>query len=448
MVWKPTNEVLNTLNAVQRMTKIAQNDPFRNTLKVETEKHTFKDKEVFFSTIPQHTPKEVFKAYPKDTVRVSINPILKHTAKVNGQVPVGLLGNPTKYFSKTEDQTVKDSKYQYKKIKADRKRKIGMKVPRVSYCGIRPISKGESFVNAVLGESGSIYYQDRQRCGSVWFCPDCMFKLMKYRSGKIYDQLQAYKKRRKTILFITFTLQHNLGDSLQDLHDRLLGAFNFANSHRQWIEAKKLVPVEYLRTLEVLKSLDNGWHPHLHTVFVGDPEIVNAINVFISLYKQELTRRGLLINEHTVVMEKWNGKLNDMSDYLFKGMLEKELTGGNISKSGRGKTFFELIDEDNDSAVDEYVKIMKGKRQFHHSKGFFKDVKIKTDEEILKDDQIYKLLFVVPKRIFNDIDKKGIALHLLNEYWYGGRDRAVKLLELYDCETGFMYEDLNMVYNV
>ena len=134
MVWKPTNEVLNTLNAVQRMTKIAQNDPFRNTLKVETEKHTFKDKEVFFSTIPQHTPKEVFKAYPKDTVRVSINPILKHTAKVNGQVPVGLLGNPTKYFSKTEDQTVKDSKYQYKKIKADRKRKIGMKVPRVSYC--------------------------------------------------------------------------------------------------------------------------------------------------------------------------------------------------------------------------------------------------------------------------------------------------------------------------
>jgi hypothetical protein len=83
---------------------------------------------------------------------------------------------------------------------------------------------------------------------------------------------------------------------------------------------------------------------------------------------------------------------------------------------------------------------MKGTHQYHHSKGFFKDVRVKTDEEILKDDIAAKILFSIRKTVYADMIKKGIALHFLNEYMYGGTERAVKFLELYDCDTEFMMQ--------
>ena len=354
------------------------------------------------------------------------------------------LGNITSYFANqsqqrvqlTEEELVK-LKYGYKKAKIEQKKKIGKKVPRVSYCGTRCICKDAIEINAVRGEKGGIYYQGMQRCGSVWFCPDCMYKLMKTRATELYDQLQVYKKKDKVVLFATFTLQHKKGDRLADLHAKLLSAYQFANSHRTWIDAKKKVPVEYLRALEVLYG-SNGWHPHLHCLFVGDQEMTETIKIFVNLYKQRLSKLGLVVNDHTVTVDKWNGTLDTMTDYLFKGMIEKEITGGNLTKSGKGKNFFELIDDNNDSATSEYIKVMKGKRQYHHSKNFFDDVETKTEEEILKDDKVEDTLFTIPADVYADICKKGIALHLLNEYDYGGRTRAIKLLELYDCDTVFL----------
>ncbi|MEI8226588.1 MAG: protein rep, partial [Bacteroidota bacterium] len=369
---------------------------------------------------------------------------------VKGRDPVGLLGNTTIYSANGISQSVKkgkeltpseiaEKKYDYKKENIERKKKIGAKEKRVGYCGVRPILKGQQIIDAVLGESGNMYYHGVMRCGSIWFCPDCMYKIMKVRADELYEQLQAYKKADKTVLFITLTLQHNVSDTLENLHKKLLGAFNYANSNGSYKKIKQQYSVEFLRVFEVLYG-KNGWHPHLHTVFVGDPEMLNAINVFIKLYERKLLEQGLLVNENTVVVEKWNGKLDDMTDYLFKGMLEKELTGASMKTSKHGKTFFELIDEGNDSAVDEYIRVMKGKHQYYPSKGFFKDIKVMTDEEILKDDKAVKVIFSIPRTTYNDLCRKGIALHLLNEYIYGGRIRAIKLLELYDCDTDFMVD--------
>lgn len=354
------------------------------------------------------------------------------------------LGNITNYSSKPENKGGKlldaeliKLKYDYKKGNIELKKKIGKQVSRVSYCGTRTISKGARFIHAVQGEKGGKYYQGMQRCGCIWFCPDCLYKLMKVRAEELYNQLKIHKQSGKTVLFVTFTLQHKRDNHLKDLHKYLLQAFNFANKHRSWMKAKKVVPIEYLRTLEVLYGT-NGWHPHLHSVFIGDPEISNNIKIFVSLYKQELKRLGLLVNEHTVSIDKWNGKLDNMTDYLFKGMLEQELTGGGLKKSGKGKSFFELIKDGNKPAIAEYIEVMKGKRQYHHSKKFFKDVRIKNDSDILRDDKMEKVLFTIPVRIYADIHKKGIAIHLLNEYSYGGKQRAVKLLELYDCDASFL----------
>ena len=351
------------------------------------------------------------------------------------------LGNTTSYSSNrtnkgeqiTEDE-LKKLKYDYKKHKCKQKVKIGEFVDRVGYCGTRCINKDQQSVEVVQGEKGGIYYANMQRCGSVWFCPDCMYKIMKHRANDVYRQLNQYKDKGKTVLFVTFTLQHKQADRLDKLHTWLLSAFNYANKHRRWTESKKNVPIQFLRSLEVLKGA-NGWHPHLHALFVGDKEIEVSIKTFIGLYKKKLSEYGLIINEHTVVVDKWNGKLDDMSDYLFKGMIEMEMVGGNLKKSSKGKNFFQLIDDNDIEAAKEYIKVMKGKRQYHHSKSFFNDIEVKSDAEILQDDRKVKTLISIPIGVYKDIVSKKIALHCLNEYEYGGQDRLIKLLELYDCEA-------------
>ena len=112
-----------------------------------------------------------------------------------------------------------------------------------------------------------------------------------------------------------------------------------------------------------------------------------------------------------------------------------EMVGGNLKKSSKGKNFFQLIDDNDIEAAKEYIKVMKGKRQYHHSKAFFNDIEVKSDAEILQDDRKVKTLISIPIGVYKDIVSKKIALHCLNEYEYGGQDRLIKLLELYDCEA-------------
>lgn len=347
------------------------------------------------------------------------------------------LGNITSYFATPANSEFQPDqlKHDYKEKNILRKHKVGEHVKRVKYCGIAPIQKGQH-VEAVQGEKGGVYYRNMQRCGSVWFCPDCMYKLMKERSSELQKQLIAYKEKGKKIIFSTLTLQHNFADSLESLHHKLLQSYQFANSHRTYTTIKG--ETEYLRVMEVLHGA-NGWHIHLHTVFVGNSDVQKAVDVFEGLYKRKLLKFGLLVNGHTTKNEEWNGKVEDMNNYLFKGMLEKEMLGGGISKDGAGKTFMQLIDEnENSPQIIEFIKVMKGKRQFRASKNFFADVREKTDEEILRDDKIDKVLFRVPAPVFVDMKNKGIAERLLNTYRYLGKQKAVELLELYDIETDFI----------
>lgn len=387
---------------------------------------------------------------------------------VKGGDPVGLLGHNANYSATLSVKQLRknkkdltpaekaEMKYAYKNENIERKNWIGKKAKRVGECGIKPIPTSDNtYVQCVQGEKGSMYLQGMQKCVAVWLCPICTYKLMKARAKELYSQLKAHKKARKTILFITFTLQHNITDRLADLHEILLGAWDYANKSNDWKKAKKAVPVEFLRVLEVLYG-EHGWHEHLHVAFVGDPEIIKSINVFVDKYKQYLSAQGLLVNENTVVIEKWNGKLNRMNEYMFKGMLEKELTGGNISKSGHGKTFFELVDEQikrekgrtkeqnadlqqkEHRIIDEYIKAMKNKRQYYPSRGFWDaehKEKQKTDEEIVADDKAVKVLFRIPLGEYWSIMRKGIALNMVNEYQYGGKDRMIWFLSVNFCNT-------------
>ena len=360
---------------------------------------------------------------------------------VSKLTPLGNLTNYSANLTNIDSLEVNNFKYQLRKDKIVLKNKLSAYgIPRVYRCGTIPIDKDIKHVQLVQGQKDNIYYSNMQRCGSVWMCPDCMYKIMKERADNIYRQLTIHKAEKKTVLFVTFTTQHKKHETLKDVKERILKAFNFANTSRAWKEKSKQSKVEFLRVLEVLHGL-NGWHPHLHCVFIGNKELINDINTFVRLYKEYLNSKGQLINDYTTKIDKWNGSINDMSEYLFKGKLELELIGGNLKTQKHGNNFFDLVRKDESIKVKEFIFTMKGARQFHHSKNFF-TFNIKNDREILKDDTIKEVLFNIPIDDYKRIRRKGIALSLINEYIHKGNIGIINLLELYKLRSYWIVPEI------
>ena len=363
------------------------------------------------------------------------------------------LGNYTSYSAipssvELQEKEILELRFKSKKKSILLKKAIGKLNKRVGGCGIhRIIHTNTSPVLVIKGEKGGHYYSSMQRCGLIWLCPDCNYKITKARADELYLQLKADRERGETVLFITFTLQHKYTDKLDKLLEILHDAFNYANTHRQWKEIKE--GIEFLRTLEVTRG-SNGFHPHYHCLFVGGTDIINKIKILVGLFESRLREIGLETNEHTTTTRLWNGDIDDMKDYMFKGLLEQELTSGGLKKGKKdSKTFFELVMDESTPAdvIREYMTAIKGKRQYHHSKGFFKDTRVKTDIEILHDDKALEIVCMIPFKTFKEMRQKGIAREFLPEIAYHGRAGARDLLTLYDIDDSFLDDPPVTIYN-
>ncbi len=381
---------------------------------------------IFISPPPHFTPKTAAK-----TIAIS-----------------GDLGNYTSYGATPVKSTISENvsklKYDTKHRNIELKKRIGKKVDRVAGCGVRRISKiDKSSVDVVRGKSGNVYYSGMQRCGSVWLCPDCSYKIAKVRAEETYRQLMVYHEQNRQVYFVSFTLQHNVSQSLEYLWSHLSGGWSYARKHRKYNNLE--IPVEYVRTYETMYG-ESGHHPHIHALFVGDSGTLDKIKLFAELYKKYLSKNGFYINEHTVQIDAWNGKSDTMSDYLFKGMIEHEMTAGSLKRAKNakgGKSFFELVSDDNTRAdiIDEYISVTKGKKQFQSSSGFFKDIKTETDEEILHDDAVDTVLMRIPHDTYKKIMKAGIAWNLLAEIKYRGSPGADQLLISHNIDVSFLYDE-------
>ena len=364
--------------------------------------------------------------------------------EINSPV-ISSLGNMTSYSDTLDKPVIQEININeiklYSKIDSIKVKKvIGKYNRRVKKCGWVRINRNDtSQILVIKGEKGTYWYNAMQRCGLIWLCPDCNYKIMKARANELYEQLKIEKDRGNSVLFVTFTLQHNSSDKLDKLLELLQGTFNKANTnYRAWLRIKK--DIEYLRTLEITHG-NNGFHPHYHCLFVGGTALLENINILTDAYKSELNKLGLTTNEYTTTIELWNGNIDDMKDYLFKGLLERELTSGGLKKGKKNsKTFFELVADPNtpSAVIQEYVTATKGKKMYHSSKGFFKDVRVQADEEILHDDKAKEIVCMIPYATYMEMSQKDMALEFLAEISYHGITGARDLLILYDIDDSFM----------
>lgn len=356
---------------------------------------------------------------------------------------------------------------------------------RVCECGVKPIpAKEKKFVNYVQGEKGKHYFAGLQHCGLSWVCPICGHKIQTERVEEINNALTEFSKRGYEIYFVTFTLPHYKSEKLKDNVKTVIQSFDRAKNHRRVKEkitkkvSFKITDIDqetgeikektitkpdfwYLRSLEITYGL-NGWHPHLHGIFIypkNEGYAKNHLEAFKAQWIEELRKNDKnseFLEKRSFDFRLWDGDFKKLSEYLdkikfneginqekqdeifsiksnqAKRNLSNEIARSQNKNSRDGVTpwgILETIKKETPwnlpgsprELFKEYAKAMKGKSMIQACKYFYSFVNVETKEEaeILQDDETEKVLFSIEKPLWEKIRHKKLIFGVKQAYETG-----------------------------
>jgi hypothetical protein len=146
--------------------------------------------------------------------------------------------------------------------------------------------------------NGRAIFHQIVKCGDFWRCPVCSHRITMGRRQEIQDIYNQVAGPGKGVAYlVTFTVPHSREDRLEDLLRQMLyardrlgeGAWGKRLTRPAGKTAKTQdrlgdLYVGRMRTLEVTWSSSNGWHPHLHEMWVFESEIpAHRLGLFSSL---------------------------------------------------------------------------------------------------------------------------------------------------------------------
>lgn len=282
-------------------------------------------------------------------------------------------------------------------------------------------------------KDGKAFYTGLQTCGSVWDCPVCSAKISYQRGEELRSGINNWLAGGGYVVMVTFTVSHDLSNSLKELSTVLTNAIRFVHSGAPWKRiSNKYDIVGSVTATEVLFNKNSGWHFHKHQLLFFRKELNNLeLEKWIyARYEKYLelagyySRDGIGVKVSNPV--QYSGEL---PEYLTKWGLDAELTAVNNKDSG-GLTPFELLDDpDLYSRYIEYSKTMIGKRRLTWSKGLRLILGLQENE--LTDEQLSEAvesildqsveLIIIPNLVWKYI--------LIN-------DLRVKILEKAECDIG------------
>jgi hypothetical protein len=181
------------------------------------------------------------------------------------------------------------------------------------------------------------YYGNLITCKSIWSCPVCAYGEALVRQERINNLLRDLPKTGAYLLFVTFTLQHNYKNSLDETLNLLNKSFKEFQQGSGYKSLQKQLELEgSIRVLEITHSHINGWHPHLHCVFVVDKETTpqftkQSKELIFNRWESIVKRNGGFTNNLAIDVKRVYSD-SPLSRYLSK--LAQELTQG-INKKGR-----------------------------------------------------------------------------------------------------------------
>lgn len=205
------------------------------------------------------------------------------------------------------------------------------------------------------------HYGNLSICGSVWTCPVCGAKISERRKNEIEEAGQLHLDAGGALYMVTLTFAHERADVLRETigssKDRtgMRGALaRFRNAKGYKANAEDIGLVGLIRSLEVTHSWRNGWHPHLHELWLVAKKLTRAQlrafqNEVFATWRAACKAVGLGVpnRKHGVKVEL----ALTPAEYLQKWGREQtwsigaELTKSHVKKSkdAKGATPFDLL---------------------------------------------------------------------------------------------------------
>lgn len=178
---------------------------------------------------------------------------------------------------------------------------------KVCYCRRHLLS----FVNQVdvmlSDELKRAYFKNLMACGSVWTCPVCAFNVTRGRKQEVEAAVNVHKAAGGFLYMMTYTFSHSSQDSLRGLlgdSNQVFGLRGALRRLRNSRKYKKLCEsfglVGFIRNLEVTHSYFNGWHPHIHELWLCTRQLVRAElrefrNCLFKLWYEACKQSGLAL---------------------------------------------------------------------------------------------------------------------------------------------------------
>jgi hypothetical protein len=237
-----------------------------------------------------------------------------------------------------------------------------------------------------------------QTCGSVWGCPICAAKISERRRVELEGAIKQAKALGLSVMMLTLTIPHGLGDDVSDMTDKLNEAWASIKRNRAGKAVRDAIGlVGTIRASEVTHGLrsriNNGFHPHLHILLFIKSNIrpLDVQALFAPLWQSCCVKQGL-----PRPSDRFGCKVDDGSKaaaYASKWGLESEMTKGHhkTGSDDKGLTPFDLLraylydgDEEAGRLFQVYYNAYKGRRQLVWSNGLKKLLAVAdlTDEEI------------------------------------------------------------------
>ncbi|MGO2655215.1 MAG: hypothetical protein ACTH93_05210 [Pseudoclavibacter sp.] len=129
-------------------------------------------------------------------------------------------------------------------------------------------------------------------CASVWSCPVCSAVIRAGRSDEVMQACRWWEDvRGGSLLFVTFTLRHQLGDSLQRGLDAVTQAFRSVIMGAPWKRFAARHGIRHqIKAVEVTRG-ENGWHPHLHVLWFTDSPLSDVARAEARAWLSDRWRR-------------------------------------------------------------------------------------------------------------------------------------------------------------
>ena len=301
-----------------------------------------------------------------------------------------------------------------------------------------------SDIHVGLTENGRAKYGGLNHCGGVWLCPVCARNVAPTRVEEVVQAMARNAKKGGQSLFISFTSSHTRETDLKTLWKIQSKAMSKVKADGQVKRLlKKLGYLGEIRGNEATHSFNNGWHPHVHSIYMFDNITCNKLVDHIKdlLHsKWQYWIEKLSENQHTASYEHGvdirlpMGTTDDVAAYVAKWGMEITMSHTKQGIKSTSRTPFQILadlteeySEIDHALIVEFAAATFRKRRLYWSPNLKKMFDIhEIEDEAIANKKPSEVAFNLPWQNYKALRNTaahGAVLDILEIY---GKDYAKK----------------------